>query len=446
MMKPIVSKLLQKIKKSDFLRSVAFLSTGNILANLLSFLSIPIVSRIYTEQAFGDYAVMVSVASIINGAASLGLTSAIMMPDTERKTREVFMVALIMQISVCTLCFLLALILSPIYEIYELSGFYVISLFLIYIYLLCSGLFSLLAVYVNKLRKNRILFWNALINAMATFCFTIPLGLLGFDGFGFLFAAIAGFTVSNLQMLRHVRPFVKLKGISSFFVICKEYKDFVLYQFPSNLISTFAIQLPNQLFSSYFGNTALGGYAMCERILGVPMRLIGAPITTIYFRQLAQGVKEGKDLGHFTYVLITRILMLAFIPCIVLLFFSEDIFIFILGNSWTSVGAIVSVLVVPYIFTFCTNCVSYCLVVLKKQRVNLYLSIIHLSIIIASIAFGIIYWGDFMATMKCFAVASSCFQLSSLLLIFYFFRGFFYKFLRFVFVYAMLLICFFSML
>ncbi|MBV4191512.1 oligosaccharide flippase family protein [Bacteroides fragilis] len=432
----VMIRIKRKIDSSPFLKSVVVLFSGNVFANLISFLSIPILSRIYSDIAFGDYAIVISTAAIVNGISTLGLTSAIMIPVEENKAKSVFTTAWISHILVSTFCFVLALILLPVYSIYSITGSYSCSLLLMYLYVLLVGTFSLLSVYANRLRKNRILFWNAMINSLALLCLAIPFGLWGWGGTGFLMASTGGYLVANIQMLYHMNPFKKI-AYRDCISVYKGFKDFVIYQFPSNLISTFTIQLPNQLFSAYFGNASLGGYAMCERILGVPMRLIGAPITTIYFRHSSECIRECKDISGFTYILITRILILAFLPVLILFSCSEVLFTFILGDSWLLVGKIVSILIFPYVLLFCSNCVSYCLVVIGKQKINLYLSLLYLMLIVASVVSGFYIFSDFVSVVICFAVALIVFNLLNLLVIFYYLRKDFGRFVKFIGIYLL---------
>ncbi|MCS2325809.1 oligosaccharide flippase family protein [Bacteroides fragilis] len=86
----VIIRIKRKIDSSPFLKSVVVLFSGNVFANLISFLSIPILSRIYSDTAFGDYAIVISTATIVNGISTLGLTSAIMIPVEENKSQISF--------------------------------------------------------------------------------------------------------------------------------------------------------------------------------------------------------------------------------------------------------------------------------------------------------------------------------------------------------------------
>ena len=115
------------------------------------------------------------------------------------------------------------------------------------------------------------------------------------------------------------------------------------------------------------------------------------------------------------------------------------LFTFILGDSWLLVGKIVSILIFPYVLLFCSNCVSYCLVVIGKQKINLYLSLLYLMLIVASVVSGFYVFSDFVSVVICFAVALIVFNLLNLLVIFYYLRKDFGRFVRFIEIYLLLI-------
>lgn len=433
----VLNKLWSNLSRSEFFKSVVVLFSGNLIANIISLISIPIISRVYSDEAFGDYAILISTAAVINGIASLGLSSAIMMPQNENEAKKVFMTSWFTQIVLASIITIIAFILSPILKIFSLPFSYLLSLTLIYIYIIVSGLSSLLSVYVNRLNLNKVLFWNVMINSLSLLFITIPLGILGLGGIGFMIAAILGYTIANIQMIMKVMPFTKEVSLNDIFRIYKEYKDFIFYQFPSNLLTIFTIQIPNQFLSSKFGNAALGNYAMCERALGIPIRLVAGPINTIYFRHSTQYINKGNDLSSFTFKLISRVLILAFIPLLLVLTYAESLFSFILGQSWAEVGKIASILIVPYILMFCTTCISYCLVVLNRQKNNLYLSIFQFIIIVGSLYLGYEIFEDFTKTIMLFSIANSIFHLVTLLYTFHYLGSHLKKFIFFITIYSL---------
>ena len=435
----IRSKLQQLIMRSDFIKSISVLFSGNLIANAISFVSIPIISRIYTQYSFGEYAVMTSLAAIVVTIASFGMTSAIMAPRDDKESKEILTIVSLLELIVISIICIGIIIVSSKVRILNVSLNEFYSSFLFFIYSNLLGVFYLLSVFTNKRKLNRVLFTNALINALAMFVLAIPLGLLGMKSDGLMIAAIISYGVADLQMIWHTRPFIKVKSDIKIKKILKKYKDFVLYQYPSNLAGTFAQQYPNQFFSQHYGNDSLGGYAMCERILGVPMRLIGSPINTVYFRQASIYIKEGKDLSHFTFKLINILLAVSFVPILILFVYSEPLFTFILGSGWSEVGKIVSILIIPYFISFCCNCITYCLVVINKQHINLILTLIQLVLVGGCLFVGFTYVNSFIHMLNLYAWALIIYHILHMLAIFFYLKRHFLKFCAIISIYLLVI-------
>ena len=412
-----------KIGKSDFFGSVAILVSSQFISQLISFLTLPIVSRLYSETDYGNFAIFSSTTAIILGIGAIGLNSAIMAPKELNKSKDVFFAAFVIQSSILTFFFVLALLIAPFFKFFKISSFpYTITLILSYIYMIIYGLNSLLIIYVNKLKLNKLLFWNTLIGTLSTLFITIPLGYFKFGFLGFVFASIVASIVICIQMMTQANPFYRKLNFKEIISICKEYKDYIIYQFPSNWVNTFTLQLPNQIFSRAFGNTTLGGYAMSERMMGIPIRLIASPVTTIYFRHATQLVNEGKndELSNFTLSFALKFLKLAFIPVSLFMIFSKDIFGFVLGENWRIAGTIASIMSIQYVFKFIEQSFSYCLVVLGKQKINFFYSIIYFLVITISLFIGVFYFRKFIPAIICLTIGSLFMQIISLSLNFHY--------------------------
>ena len=62
----IVRKLVQRIQTSGFLKSVLTLSSGVIVGQAINFLGMPVVGRVYTPTAMGDYTLITANSAIIS--------------------------------------------------------------------------------------------------------------------------------------------------------------------------------------------------------------------------------------------------------------------------------------------------------------------------------------------------------------------------------------------
>lgn len=396
----------QQLKNNIFWKSIIVLVSGTALAQIVGLLTTPVISRLYNPKEFGEYLIILSTAAIISSIVSLGLNSAVMVPKSDEESTQVFMVSFFTMFLFSTALLILVVVISPLIQLFEWGMNYFVSCLLVYVFVVLNNLKGLLNIYVNRKKLNRVLFYNSLIGAFATLIITIPLGIFKWGSLGLITGSIVAGVISIIQMIYHANPFIKIPSVTTFKKVFKKYKEFIYYQYPSNFFGNFAIQLPAQLFSSSFGSANLGLYSMCEKVLGIPTRIVGTPINTIYFRTASEYFKEGKNLAKFTFSLITKIMLIAFIPIVIIIIWGQEIFTSILGEKWGEAGKLASILILQYVFLFCNNSTAYCRVAIGRQKVNLVVSVLNLIVVGISIFAGILIFGDFKNTILVFSLGS----------------------------------------
>jgi len=365
----------------------------------------------------------------------LGLGSAIMAAETQEESEKVLRSCFIIQYVLSTILCLLFIMMYPSLNLFTTRLPYFISVLFMYLYLNLSIHSSLMNVYINRLGDDKVLFINPLINALCTLLITLPLGLIGWDSIGLATASIISLVLANIHMLYNHNPYSKKFHYKDISYIFRKYKRFVLFQYPSNLVEAFSGQLPLQMISRFFGNTALGDFSMTNKVFRVPLSVISTPIQIIYFRTISERMKNGEDIADLTYSLITKILLVAVVPLVLGVAFAEDIFAFVLGSQWRAAGTIASIMAFPFLFNFCYNCVTFCRVVIGQQKVNLIITLLHLLIMISSLLIGIFVLGSLFSTIICFSITETVYSIFNLYANFYYLKKNASKFLFFIIIY-----------
>lgn len=411
-----LSLVFSKIKENNFYRNISILTSGTILAQIISIVTLPLLSRIYTEKAFGEFSLISSVAAIVLGLITLGLSSAIMVPEDDQSSNQIFGTVLITQFILATVFIAICLLISPWYQLFSTSISYVFACFLMYLYILATNVMSLMTVSLNRKMMYKVLFRNSLINAFATLFVTVPIGFLNGNAAGYLIGSIIGSVIAILQMMHNYNPLNTRINIKTMCLVFCEYKDYIIFQCPANFVGNLAIQLPTQFLGNFYGNEALGGYGMCQKLLAIPSRIIGSPISTVYFSTVSEYHREGKKVGKFTFSLISKILLASFFPAIIIMLFGKEIFIFILGDNWGGAGVIASILVIKFILSFCNQCTSYLRVALGLQRVNLYMTIIQIFVTIITLLIGYYLQHNIIGAVLLYAIGDTLFQMCSMII------------------------------
>ena len=77
-------RFLRKIRHRDFLLNVSFLMAGTTVANLMGVISAPILSRIFTPQNFGEFALFAAIMRIFSTTGSLSYERSIVVSDNHK--------------------------------------------------------------------------------------------------------------------------------------------------------------------------------------------------------------------------------------------------------------------------------------------------------------------------------------------------------------------------
>ncbi len=73
-----------KITKGSFLHNIAVLATGTALAQIIPLLASPILTRLYSPEAFGLFAVFIAIIMSISPAVMGSYELAIVLPKRDK--------------------------------------------------------------------------------------------------------------------------------------------------------------------------------------------------------------------------------------------------------------------------------------------------------------------------------------------------------------------------
>lgn len=402
---------LAKLRNNEFWVSVFKLSSGQIIGQGITLLATLVLSRIYTDSDYGAFGIITSTAAIIIGFISLALGSAIMVAKTDEESRRVFVVAFTVQMLLLIIVTAVILIISPFTKFFETTVNYGISVVLMAIYICVNILYTMMRIYINRLKMNDVLFWNSLITAGCTVFISIPFGLLKFGFIGLIISAIMASLLSSLHMIRNANPFDRIPRQNDFKLTFQDCRKFIFFQYPSNVMGTVSGQIPNQTLYSRFGDAALGTYGMCNRVFQMPMNLIIAPVQTVYFRTATQMAEEKEKLSDFSLEFIKKFMFIAVIPVIIVMSFGEYIFSFALGSQWSESGLIAAYMCLSFFFYFCNSCLAYLRVSIGKQSINLAMTIVQLASSLLAVFLSNVLNKNLINTIIIFSIINAIFNI-----------------------------------
>lgn len=366
------------MKISYFLKSIITLVSGTAAAHLITLAALPIISRLYTKEQFGELAVLMSSSGILAIVMTLKLEVAIF-NRSKRVERE----AIVYTSIVLSLFFLLTLTViafvfeSSLLDFYnnKLSAF---TLFFIPLAAFMIALFNVITNFaiVDKQFKHvaKVKVQRSLAQVLLQFSFSIML-------IGLVVAETLSRAVGIFSLFRKGLAEKELKTykVETFIETIKLNKRFLKFTSLAAFFNVAALQIPTLFIAAYFSFSGAGIYLMTNRLVALPVNLIGQSMAQVYSSEFGTKKHEYNVLIE----LFKRVVFKSFIfSCVIFILgalLSEWLIVIILGEKWFQVSEFIIILTPMLIFQFSVTPISNTLNMLECQHLMLFWDFFRLS-------------------------------------------------------------------
>ncbi|MDP8238371.1 MAG: oligosaccharide flippase family protein [Candidatus Hatepunaea meridiana] len=370
-----------KVSSIAFLKNALALASGTLIIQIIGFFSTPIISRLYTPEAFGIAALFGTVTSLVWPFLSFKYQYAIVLPNDDKEAANIFSLSIfLMIIMLSVIVFLITFFGESITKVFRINAL------LPYIWLLP------LSMFFNGLSQP-IRYWNIRhkyfrsIAVASVSCsvqntmLKITSGIVGYNsGSTLIIVDLLGralFTiVLSLKLLFNDLRFI-ISNISICVIIklAKQYKDYPIYQNLSSLFNTASREIPTILLATYFGVAFVGQYSRGIILIGLPISLIAKSVGEVFFQGAAKRKKSGESLTDYTFTVFKRLIVFGITPFVFLFTIAPDFFYIFLGDQWVEAGRITQLLTPWFLMVFLSNPMSYLVLVFDKLKVWFYFDI-----------------------------------------------------------------------
>lgn len=384
------------MKLDKFFKSFLNLAMGSFIAQLIVVLLSPIVTRVYSVTDMGVYALVLTVislfGSVINGKFDMALVTS--KDDEDIPTLII-------------LSFLFSLIFSTLISIFlylyllysgKALGNNLVSVLLICFLLLLTGITNILISYNNRKKEYKMISMMFVIRTTFQNVFLVVFGFLNFGIIGMILSQILGISLginTQYKSIKNDRLDYKcdLKKLKSIFL---KYKEYPKYSLIANLTNNLSYSMVNIFISIFYGMEMLGYYSLTYRILVLPLSLISANVSKVYFREATEEYHE-KGIFKETLFNTSKFLLIFSIPMfIVLVLFAPFLFKVVFGVDWLVSGYYAQILSAMFAIRLIVSSLTQSFYIVKKQKQELRYQ--FLFIIFSLLSFLLSYtmhWGMF---------------------------------------------------
>lgn len=410
------------ILKNKFFKNFLILFSGSAIGQLIILATIPLLTRVFSIEAFGVYALFSSSIILLKPLSSLNYELAIILPKRNKDAINILAFNLIFILLFNIILFLILFILNN--KIVSLLNIQRISSFIYFIPLSVFFITSISAlnywnIRINKYKKVSI----GVVSKSATLSFSqLVTGLSDFKSIGLipglLFGQLINLIIVFKLTIKDIIKLVKFISWKRMFFLASKYKDIPIFNTVSSFINTLSNEIPIFLITRFFGFGIAGVYSLAIKVSKAPPGVIGESISQVFYREASLIYNSNKDLFSFTkktYKTLLKIALGIFTPLFIVSFYLD----FIFGAKWVDVGVMVRI-IIPWLFiAFLNSPISSIIDILNKQKTIFIFNILLLLARLISLLIGIYIFNDIYVSLVLFSITGVIFNI---ILSLYFFK------------------------
>jgi O-antigen/teichoic acid export membrane protein len=406
------SRKLVDNKSRDVFKNMAILFVGTSVSKIIGLASIPILTRIYSPEDFGVLSIFMAAIAIIVPLTSMRYVVAVPLPKNDKLALNLFALCFILVFCVTIVISFLLWMFGPYF--FEITSQ---KIPLSYIWLVSLGVFvtsvyEIFTYWATRKKSFSILTKVSVYQTLIGSFIKIVLGLLNFKPVGLLFGQVVQQGGGIVLFLRNFWEFFKLNyaniRMRRITFLFKYYKDFPLYQLPSQFVLMLSSHSLLLFSAAMYGTGLTGQLGLAIMTVSLPMQLLSQTMGKAYYAEISEtGAQQQDKIKSLSFLVMKRIFILGLIPSIFIALGSEFLFPLVFGSEWAQAGVFASIMVVYMFFQFVSIPFVNLFILFKRQRYLLIMNLIRLVIMLT--VFSIVYLfrldGEFFVSLLSYSMA-----------------------------------------
>lgn len=331
--------LINRVKNSPFLKGVLVIAGGTAAAQTIGVLVSPFLTRLYSPDAMGLWGMFISFVGVSSVLGGMRYDVAIVAANDDQE-------ALIITKSSLYVAAGFSVIAGIVFEIFRRSRVLGYGAFppwvslLVMIATIITTWIVILRYWAIRQGKYSAIGKFTMTQAFARAAFQILTAFITI--YGLALGEVAG-RLGGLFVIWRTLP--RSPRVSFSLETLLKYKTYPLIQLPSSFLDTVALMAPVPVFSAVYGIAVGGGLALAQRVVGLPLSLVGASVADVFYGKAAQISRENPQyLIRFLLSTVLRLGIMAVILGILMWLIAPAVVTYVFGPHWKQAGRMMAAL------------------------------------------------------------------------------------------------------
>jgi O-antigen/teichoic acid export membrane protein len=388
------------LRGSRFVRDVVMVASGTAVAQAVTVIFTPFITRMYGPEAFGVLGLFIAAVTVFNPVATLAYPIAIILPRDDVEALGLVRLSVIISFGTALLTTVMLLWggagLAGVLGIETINAY----LYLIPVIMLFNAWAQIASQWLIRKKEFAVISSLAILHSLASNSMkggvgwfypttTVLIGL-AIIGSGLQAALLFVGTIRANQKAAMGPTFI---ANSSLVKLAKRHSAFPLYHMPQMVINAASRSLPVIMLAAFFGPAAAGFYTLAQMVLGLPANLIGKAVSDVIYPRFAKAAADGRNISRQIMqatgiLLVTGSLLFGLIAL-----WGPWLFSFVFGQEWALAGEYARWLSLFFLFNFINKPCVAAVPVIGVQRGLLVYEFFSTGVKVFGLAIGC-YWFD----------------------------------------------------
>jgi O-antigen/teichoic acid export membrane protein len=389
----MIRTLISRFNKSSFYSSVAWVAGGTAVAQAVTILTTPVITRIYTPSDYGVLAVFTAILGVMQPISTLTYATAIPLAEDDRLAHNVLKlcltIAVVFSLALAGMMLAFGHAFVSVFAVPQAAPY----LWLLSLCLLGSGCYDALSSWAVRKKHFRLVSATQLSQGVSSAGVKIALGWLGFRPLGLLLGLLASSAAgcgSILRKLLREEPQVASQfSYSEIRDAAVRFRSFPLFRSWSKLLLGLNVRLPVFFIAAMFDSTVAGLFGLANSMVNLPMVLVGGAVARVYYAEIASfGKSRPNKILTLTLSVIRRMSVPGIIAVSIIMLAGPWMFSAFFGPEWREAGVYARWLSLVIVLRFLSSPVMHCFDVLEMQGVQLFINIARTVLILVVFLVG----------------------------------------------------------
>lgn len=378
---------INKIMQNRIAKSILLLAGGTASAQLINILSSPIITRIYSPEAYGISTIFASALAMLGIIGSLKFENAIAIADDDEKAINVVALSVIVLIFFVGIVTLIITIWGEVLLGLFSSTKMIKYKFLIPIGIFFMGIYIIFTQWTLRKKDYKVLSKTKLSQSLFGNTLKICFGILSFGPIGLILGNIigqsAGIKTLSAKLIKNEKSLFRKISLKKIYWCGKRYVKFPIYSATSQFLNKAGLELPVIFLGSLYGSVVIGYYGLASVIVNLPMNLIARSVSDVFYSEAASiGRTNPVRLKNLSIALFKKLILIGLFPLLILLIFGPFLFSLVFGQTWYEAGVYSRILAFLIFTRFIFTPVSRVFSIFERQKEEFLLDLFRLVLVL----------------------------------------------------------------